>query len=251
MASPVTIRTRVSRTRTRSTGAAGAHGPPYSSATSGTASTEVSATIGATTVTRSGIDRCTPADSASSLCSESREKPATETYRIAVPRMVCAQLDTLNASRKKPSAVAPVIRPMTANWMFRTTDSTPRLAASGTPKRISFRAITLSKPIRTGTLANANTSTPVTNAPPNCPQAKLNGPAPATASPMATIALTERPAALATVSLPCWNVRMRVPLRTAVRPSMTMVSASSRTTGAAARSPAAAENAGAVSQKRP
>jgi len=61
---------------------------------------DVNATIGATTVTINGTDRCTPADSASSSCSDSRENPATDTYRIAVPRMVCAQIDTLYASRK-------------------------------------------------------------------------------------------------------------------------------------------------------
>jgi hypothetical protein len=140
---------------------------------------------------------------------------------------------------------------MIMNWMFVTTASTPRLAARGTPKRISFRAIVRSKPTRTGIRANTKTSTPVTNAPDSWPQAKLNGPAPPRAREMAMTALTPRPTELARMSLPCWKLRIRAALRTAVRPSITMTSVRSWTTAAAAGSPAAAANAGAASQKRP
>ena len=103
---------------------------------------------------------------------------------MAVPRIVWAQLDTLYARRKKPSAVAPAIRPTTANWMFRTMDSTPRLAASGIPKRRSLLAIVRSNPTRNGTRAHVITRIPITRLPDTCPHAKLYAPAPRAASVM-------------------------------------------------------------------
>jgi hypothetical protein len=144
-----------------------------------------------------------------------------------------------------------VSRPTTANWTLVTTASTPRLAASGIPKTISRRAIARSKPYFTGTRPKTKTKTPVTTAPATCPQAKLNGPAPPVARLIAIVAFTTRPAMLATTSRPCWKVRISAPLRTAVTPSMTMVSASSRTTGAASALPAASAKAGAARKKMP
>ena len=86
-------------------------------------------------------------------------------------------------------------------------------------------------------------------APVTWPQAKLNAPAPVAASVIATTALTTRPAEFARTSLPCSKWRMSAPLRTAVMPSITMISVSSRTTGAAAELPEAVANVGAATQK--
>ena len=50
-------------------------------------------------VTSSGIVRRTPADIDASSCSDSRAKPAMETYRMALPTTLGGQFEMLNANR--------------------------------------------------------------------------------------------------------------------------------------------------------
>ena len=106
-----------------------------------------------------------------------------------------------------------------------------------------------SMPILIGSLAQMNTSTPVVSELASCPEASAIAPAPAKDSPIATTALATMPAAFARTYRPCWNVRSRYALRTAVMPSMRMVAVNSRMTGVASGTPDRCANEGATNQK--
>ena len=99
IARPYSIRTIIRIISQRSAAAAGSHFGPYRNSTAGSASIATSTAIGTRRSTTSGITRWTPRDRVSSLFSDSREKPGSETNRIAEPRKLGAQLDTLTASR--------------------------------------------------------------------------------------------------------------------------------------------------------
>jgi hypothetical protein len=129
------------------------------------------------------------------------------------------------------------------------TASTPRLAASGTPYAISLRVIARSRPARTGSPAQTKVSTPVVTELATWPAARPTAPAPAAARPIATAAFATMPAMFALMTRSWRNVRSRYALRTAVKPSIRMVTVNSRMTGVASGMPASSANAGAANQK--